>query len=109
MTYLTGHWSFDPFLILALAVAAWHEIGLRPLRGLGGLLLRPWVSVGLFNAVMIGWHLPGPFDLAEENQAVHIWLMHGTMFGAGVLFWPQFIPSPPFRRRMPLLSQAGAL
>jgi cytochrome c oxidase assembly factor CtaG len=203
MTYLTGHWSFDPFLILALAVAAWHEIGLwrlarrsrpertrqrrlrslwfyaglvvlllavespvdywaddyffahmiqhlllmfaapslivagapwqplldalpgrsgrsvtrgvlasgwsRPLRGLGGLLLRPWVSVGLFNAAMIVWHLPGPFDLAEENQAVHIWLMHGTMFGAGVLFWLQFIPSPPFRRRMPLLSQAGAL
>jgi len=26
-----------------------------------------------------------------------------------VLFWLQFIPSPPFRRRMPLLSQAGAL
>ena len=206
MTYLTGHWSFDPFGILALAVAAWHEIGLRrlarrsrpdrtrqrrlrslwfyaglgvlllavespidywaddyffahmiqhlllmfaapslivagapwqplldglprrtgrsvtrgvlaggwgrgsrPLRGLGGLLLRPWVSVALFNAAMLLWHLPGPFDLAEENQAVHIWLMHGTMFGAGVLFWLQFIPSPPFRRRMPLLSQAGAL
>ena len=35
--------------------------------------------------------------------------MHGTMFAAGVLFWLQFIPSPPFRRRMPLLSQAGAL
>jgi len=206
MIYLTGHWSFDPFGILALAVAAWHEIGLRrlarrsrpdrtrqrrirslwfyaglgvlllavespidywaddyffahmiqhlllmfaapslivagapwqpllaalprrtgrsvtrgvlaggrhggarPLRGLGGLLLRPWVSVALFNAAMLLWHLPGPFDLAEENQAVHIWLMHGTMFGTGVLFWLQIIPSPPFRRRMPLLSQAGAL
>src|SRR2546429_5244536 len=81
----------------------------RPLRGLGNLLLRPWVSVGLFNAAMIVWHLPGPFHLAEENQAVHIWLTHGTMFGAGVLFWLQIIPSPPFRRRMPLLSQAGAL
>jgi putative membrane protein len=81
----------------------------RPLRALGGLLLRPWVSVGLFNAVMILWHLPGPFGLAERNEAVHIWLMHGSMFGAGVLFWLQFIPSPPFRRRMPLLSQAGAL
>jgi putative membrane protein len=203
VSYLTGHWSFDPFGVLALAVAGWHEIGLRrlarrsrpdrtrerrlrsvwfyaglavlliavespvdywagdyffahmiqhlllmfaapslivagapwspllaalpgrsgrsvtrgvlaggwsrPLRALGGLMLRPWVSVALFNAAMIAWHLPGPYDLAERNEAVHIWLMHGTMFGAGVLFWLQFIPSPPFRRRMPLLSQAGAL
>src|SRR5712691_7056515 len=203
MSYLTGHWSFDPFLIVALAVAGWHEIGLarmarrsrpertrerrrrslwfyaglgvlliavespidywadeyffahmiqhlllmfaapslivagapwqplldalpgrsgrnvtrgvlaggwsRPLRALGGLLLRPLVSVGLFNATMIIWHLPGPYDLGERNQAVHIWLVHGSFFAAGVLFWLQFIPSPPFRRRMPLLSQAGAL
>ena len=203
MSYLTNHWSYDPFLVVALVLAGWHEIGLwrlarrsrpdrtrerrlrslwfyaglavllvavespidywasdyflahmlqhlllmfaapslivagapwqplldalpgrsgrsvtrsvlaggwsRPLRAAGGLLLRPWVSVGLFNAAMIVWHLPGPFDLAERNEAVHIWLMHGTMFAAGVLFWLQFIPSPPFHRRMPLLSQAGAL
>ncbi len=203
MSYLTHHWSFDPFLIVALVVAGWHEIGLwrlarrsrpertrerrlrslwfyaglvvlliavespidywaddyffahmiqhlllmfaapslivagapwqplldalpgrsgrsvtrgvlaggwsKPLRAVGGFLLRPWISVGLFNAAMIVWHLPGPFDLAETNQAVHIWLTHGTMFATGVLFWLQFIPSPPFHRRMPLLSQAGAL
>jgi len=203
MNYLTGNWSFDPFLILAIAVTAWHEIGLRrlarrsrpertrerrlrslwfyaglvvlliavespidywaddyffvhmlqhlllmfaapslivagapwqpllaalpgrsgqrvtrgvlaggwsrPLRAVGAFLLLPWVSVALFNAVMIFWHLPGPYDLAETNQAVHIWLMHGSFFAAGVLFWLQFIPSPPFRRRMPLVSQVAAL
>ena len=203
MSYLTGHWSFDPFIIVAVAVAAWHEIGLRrlarrsrpertrqrrlrslwfyaglavlllavtspidywaddyffvhmiqhlllmfaapslivagapwqplldalpgrsgrsvtrgvlaggwsrPLRAAGGFFVRPWVAVGLFSAVMICWHLPGPYDLAENNQAVHIWLMHGSFFAAGVLFWLQFIPSPPFRRRMPLASQAAAL
>src|SRR6202023_3260444 len=81
----------------------------RPLRALGGRLLRPWVSVGLFNAAMIVWHLPGPFDLGERNEAVHIWLVHGSMFAAGVLFWLQFIPSPPFRRRLPLVYQAAAL
>jgi len=81
----------------------------RPLRAVGGFLLRPWVAVVLFSAVMVAWHLPMLFDLAADNQAVHIWLMHGTYFAAGVLFWLQFIPSPPFIRRMPLASQAVAL
>jgi putative membrane protein len=203
VAYITGHWSFDPFLILAVVVAGWHEVGLwrlarrsrpertrerrlrslwfyaglavlliavespidywsddyffvhmiqhlllmfaapslivagapwqpllaalpgrsgrsvtrgvlaggwsRPVRAVGGFFVRPWVAVVLFNAVMVFWHLSGPFDLAENNQAVHIWLMHGSFFTAGVLFWLQFIPSPPFRRRMPLVSQAAAL
>jgi putative membrane protein len=203
MSYLTEHWSYDPFLILAVVVAVWHEVGLRrlarrsrpertrqrrlrslwfygglvvlllavespidywaddyffvhmiqhlllmfaapslivagapwqpllaalpgqsgrsvtrgvlaggwsrPLRAVGGFFLRPWVSVALFNVVMVVWHLPGPYDLAENNQAVHIWLMHSSFFAAGVLFWLQFIPSPPFRRQMPLVSQAAAL
>jgi putative membrane protein len=169
MSYITEHWSFDPFVIVAAVVAGWHEVGLwrlarrsrpertrerrlrslwfygglvvlllavespvdywaddyfmvhmvqhlllmfaapslivagapwqplraalpgrpgasvtrgvlaggwfggaRPLRAAGGLVLRPWVSVGLFNFVMVFWHLPGPFDLAENNQAVRI-------------------------------------
>ncbi len=81
----------------------------RPLRAAGGFLLRPWVSVTLFSAVMILWHVPVLFDLAQDNQYVHIWLMHASFFLAGVLFWLQFIPSPPFRRRMPLAAQAAAL
>jgi putative membrane protein len=207
MDYITQHWSFDPFLILAIVLVVWHEIGLwrlarrsrpeltrerrlrslwfyaglavlvlavaspldywgydyfiahmiqhlllmfaaptlvvagapwqplfaaldwaqrrppgrgvtgrgptggwsRPLRALGGFALRPWVSVVLFNAAMLVWHLPGPFDLSENNRAVHIWLTHGSFFAAGVLFWLQFIPSPPFRRRMPTVSLVAAL
>ncbi len=81
----------------------------RPLRAVGGFLLRPWVSVVIFNLVMILWHLPGPFDLAERNQVVHIWLMHASFFVAGVLFWLQYIGSPPFRIKLSTVGQAGAL
>ena len=203
MSYLTAHWSFDPFLIVVMVVVIWHEIGLarlarrsrsdrtsqrrrrsllfyaglavlllavqspldywaddyffvhmiqhlllmfaaptlivagapwqplldalpgrsgkaatravmtggwsRPLRAAAGFLLRPWVSVILFNAVMIGWHLPVLFDLAERNQAVHIWLMHGSFLAAGILFWLQFIGSPPLRITMRPAAQATAL
>ena len=203
MRYLTENWSFDPFLILAIALAGWHEIGLRrlarrsrpertrerrlrslwfyaglavlliavespidywaddyffvhiiqhlllvfaapslivagapwqpllaalpgrsgqnvtrgvlaggwsrPLRAAGGWLLRPWVAVAAFSVVMLAWHVPALFDRAQDNQAVHIWLMHASFFLAGVLFWLQFIGSPPFRMRMPPVSQAAAL
>jgi putative membrane protein len=203
MSYLTDHWSFDPFMIVVAVLVVWHEIGLarlarrsrpertrerrrrsflfygglavllltvqspidywsddyffvhmlqhlllmfaaptlvvagapwqplldglpgrtgqavtrgtlrgtwsRPLRAAGSFLLRPWVAVTMFSGVMILWHVPALFDLAQNNQAVHIWLMHGSFFAAGVLFWLQFIPSPPFRRRMPDVAQAVAL
>src|SRR5216684_543 len=81
----------------------------RPLRAAGSFLLRPWVAVTVFSGVMILWHVPALFDLGQNDQAVHIWLMHGSFFAAGVLFWLQFIPSPPFRRRMPDVVQAIAL
>jgi putative membrane protein len=81
----------------------------RPLRFLGGFFLRPWVAVFTFNLVMVAWHIPALFDLAEKNSAVHIWLMHSSFFAAGVLFWLQFIPSPPFRGQLEPLGRAAAL
>jgi cytochrome c oxidase assembly factor CtaG len=201
--YLVDHWSFDPFLVLALIVVVWHEIGLarlarrsrpertrerrirslwfysglvvllvavespidywadvyfwvhmlehlllmfaapslivagapgqplldalpgqsgkavtrsvlagtwsRPIRAAFRFLSGPVVAVVFFNLVMVIWHFPALFDLAQNNSAVHIWLDHGSMLTAGVLFWLQFIPSPPFRPRVTILGKVAGL
>jgi len=31
MSYLTGHWSFDPFLVVVAVLVIWHETGLARL------------------------------------------------------------------------------
>jgi putative membrane protein len=195
MSYL-DHWSFDPFLIFAVILVAWHEIGLarlarsdpehasrrrlrsvafyaglavvllavdspveyfadryffmhmlqhlllmfaapsllvagapwqpladavptrtaaavvkwsRPLHAAVDFLLRPWVTVVAFNAVMLFWHIPAALDLAVNNPAVKIWLLHSSYLIVGILFWLLFIPSPPLRMRMPPEGQAIAL
>lgn len=79
-----------------------------PVAAMLGAPLRPWASVAIFNLVMVVWHIPGPLDLAERNSSVH-YLMYCTFIVAGVLFWLQFIGSPPVRTRMQPASQAGAL
>jgi cytochrome c oxidase assembly factor CtaG len=89
----------------ALILARWAA----PLRSLGRFVRQPWTAIVAFNAVMILWHLPGPFDLASRDQAVHIWLMHGSFVLVGVLFWLQFIGSYPMRPTLSPLRQAGAL
>ena len=66
----------------------------------------PWLS---FNVVMVLWHVPSLFDAAEENQLVHIWLMHASFFVTGVLFWLVIIPSHPFRLKASATFQAGAI
>ncbi|WP_300607547.1 cytochrome c oxidase assembly protein [Trebonia sp.] len=203
MHYILDNWSFDPFLVIALVVVVWHEIGLRRLasrstpertrerrlrscwfysglavfliafespidywagsyflvhmlqhlllmfaapslvvagapwqplhdalpwrsgppaagagathswsqrmRRAGGFFLRPWVAIACFNLVMVGWHIPALFDVGESNSAVRVWLMLTSFFVAGVIFWLQFIPSPPFRSQLPLLGRAAAL
>jgi putative membrane protein len=86
-----------------------HDGWSRPLRGGGRLLVHPVAVVAAFNIVMVGWQIPGPFDLSETNATVHVWLMNGSMFVVGILFWLQVITSPPLRIRANPATQAIAL
>ena len=79
------------------------------LRTVGRFVTNPWTALISFNAVMVLWHVPALFDAAEENQLIHIWLMHASFFVTGVLFWLQIIPSHPFRLKASPLWQIGAI
>jgi putative membrane protein len=104
-------------LLFALPVGARRRVGrklllgawARPLRALGRVAMNPWTALVAFNASMVLWHFPVLFDLAENNQSVHVWLMHGSFLVTGVLFWLQIIPSHPMKPRASFVWQGGAI
>lgn len=104
-------------LMFALPVTTRRRIGrffylsdkARGIRAVGRFVRSPWFALVSFNAVMVLWHVPVLFELAERNQAVHVWAMHTSFFVTGVLFWLQIIDSYPMKPARGAVWQASSI
>ncbi len=75
--------------------------GFRPLRAFLSLLLLPLVTLGLWGAAILVWHVPSVYDYAAANPFVHD-LEHLTFVVTGVLAWTQLVdPARHERLRRP--------
>ncbi len=79
-----------------LALARWT----MPIRALA----RPWPAWLLFNATIIGWHIPGAYDATLRDGGVHQ-LEHAMFFFTGLLFWARVIDPGPLRPRLTWLAR----
>lgn len=62
-------------------------------------LSHPWPAWLLFNATIIGWHIPGAYDLTLRSPTVHD-IEHAMFFFTGLLFWARVIDPGPLRPRL---------
>jgi putative membrane protein len=64
--------------------------GMRRLRGLA----HPLVALPLWLAVLVVWHLAGPYDAALRHSALHAF-QHLSFFVAGALMWGAVVEPLP--------------
>jgi hypothetical protein len=70
------------------------------LRRALGVATRPAAAFLLWTAVMVGWHVPGAYELALEQRWAHD-LEHASMVLAGLLAWVSVMAAAPRRRMRP--------
>ncbi len=62
-------------------------------------LARPLPAWILFNATIVGWHIPAAYDATLTNGAIHV-CEHAMFFFCGLLFWARVIDPGPLRPRL---------
>jgi len=99
------------FVVAPLLVAGTPGWMLRPALGIPGVgpvarwLTGPKQAFVIFNLMMIGWHLPGPYNLAMADHPVHI-VEHLMFLVAAVLMWWPFLSPLP---ELPRLAYPGQM
>jgi cytochrome c oxidase assembly factor CtaG len=62
-------------------------------------LARPTPAWILFNATLLGWHIPAAYNATLTSGAVHV-CEHAMFFFTGLLFWARVIDPGPLRPRL---------
>jgi len=76
-------------------------VAFRPLRACLSVLLSPLVSLGLWVAALLAWHVPRLYDYAAAHPFVHD-LEHLSFVVTGLLVWTQLVdPARHGRLRRP--------
>jgi len=77
----------------------------RPLRRTLSFVLRPWVAVPLWIAVLVVWHIPAMYDAALRHPALHR-VEHLSFVVVGALVWTLLI-DPARHGRLTLNERLG--
>lgn len=95
-------------LVARRATLGWMARTRWPLHALEAIVRfwrKPVVSWLAFTLLFSAWHLPGLYDAATENNAIHA-IEHLCFLATAVFFWSQFIPSLPWKPRLSYPAQA---
>lgn len=77
-------------------------------RYLPRFLGNPWLTVTLFNMILMGWHLPALYQATLLNEDVHI-LEHLLFMASAFLFWVPVVGPVAETRGMSPLMKIGYL
>jgi cytochrome c oxidase assembly factor CtaG len=80
----------------------------RPLRLVLAVVSNPWVVTGAWCLVVLGWHVPALYDLALDNDRVHI-AEHASLLTVGLLFWIVVVGRLPSVHRTTTAQRLAAL
>jgi putative membrane protein len=70
-------------------------------RAIAQFIFSPVSVFIVYNAIFVGWHVPGNYDLAIRDQQVHV--LEHVMFvlGAILSWWPVYSQQPEIPRSTP--------